>query len=318
MKSFSKLFLLILLGGPSTRVANACDACALFVAPAADQPGWTLAASEQFTRFGTVWNGSQRLPNPVDQYLDSSITQFAIGYTQGGVWRVQATLPYIHRSYLRPDHADIEHGAVSGIGDATLSGHIFAWRHNGEGQHFSLGLLGGIELPTGNADHLGDELNEDVHEHANFPESGVHGHDLALGSGSTDYLGGVDVAWEHGRWFAGGNLQYKWRRPGKFGYRIADEVSWEAGPGYRFLSSETDSFSAQILLSAEHKGFDTLAGETQTDTASSARYIGLRFSGQRGRHFLAESSIEVPVWRRTSDTMVVPDYRIRASITWRL
>src|SRR5689334_2413955 len=99
MKSFSRSLFVLILGGAATRFAFGCDACALLDAPPADHPGWTLAASEQFTRFGTVWSGSQRLPNPVDQYLDSSITQFALGYTRGGLWRVQATLPYIRRTY---------------------------------------------------------------------------------------------------------------------------------------------------------------------------------------------------------------------------
>jgi hypothetical protein len=264
---------------------------------------------------------SSRLPvtsrDGRSRYPNNSRVSAPRGAAQTGTWwRLQATVPYIRRSYLRPDHAQIERGTVSGVGDATLSGNFRVWQPMIGEHRFTVSLLAGLELPTGNADHLGDEIGHHFHHHAGFPDSGIHGHDLALGSGSTDYLGGVDANWEHGAWFARASLQYKLRRPGKFGYRLDD--AWEAGPGYRFVRTEAASFSAQALVSGEHKGFDTLGGTAQVDTGFSARYAGFRLAGERGRHLTAEGSVEIPIRLRTSETMVVPDYRVRAAVTWRL
>src|SRR3954471_8554692 len=110
MKSFSPFALSLAALGSLASVASACDSCALFIADGADRPGWTASVAYQFTRLGTVWSGDHKLGNPVDQYIDSSATQLTAGYTQGGPWSLQFTLPYLSRSYLRPEHALIESG----------------------------------------------------------------------------------------------------------------------------------------------------------------------------------------------------------------
>jgi hypothetical protein len=317
MHLFRKFILTAAFAGATLPAAHACDSCALYIAEGEGRPGFTASVAEQFTRYGTVWNGANKLPNPVDQFLDSSITQLTVSYATGGPWQLQATLPYIHRSFLRPEHALIERGTVSGIGDATLAARLTAWQHESDRQSVRLGLVAGVEFGTGNADHLGDELGHHFHHHADFPDSGVHGHDLALGSGSTDYVVGADVSWRRGRWFARGSLQDKLRRPGKFGYRMADEIAIEAGLGRFLVLTHERTFSVQALVSSDHKGLDTLGGEAQVDTGLSARYAGLRIAGTVADAWAADAALELPVRLRTTETMVVPDFRLRASATRR-
>ncbi len=317
MHSFSKLLVSLAALSGLTRAGLACDSCAIYLAEGTDRPGFTAVVAEQFTHYGTMWQGATELSNPVGQYLDSSITQLTAAYSQGGAWQVQFTLPYIHRSYLRPDHAEIERGTVNGIGDSTLAAHYRLWRKVTPTDTFDFGVVGGIEFGTGDATHLGDELGEEPHHHEEFPESGIHGHDLALGSGSTDYLLGADAEWQHGRFFVRGSLQYLLRRPGAFGYRLADETSWEIGPGGFVLLTHEHSLAIQAVFANQHKGLDTLGGEPQTDTGFSANYLGGRLTGTVGDRFSAEIAAEWPTRLRTSDTMIVPDYRIRAAATWR-
>jgi len=145
----------------------------------------------------------------------------------------------------------------------------------------------------------------------------VHGHDLALGSGSTDYLLGGDAQWTHGRLFLRGAIQYKLRTPGAFDYEMADETSWELGAGGHAILTHHHSLALQALLSEDHKGLDTLAGEPQEDTGISVRYAGVRVHGSIGQRFTADASWETPIRIRTSETMVVPDYRLRGAVTWR-
>jgi len=317
MKLFSPLALSAVVLGSLTR-AVACDSCALYIADGADRPGFTATVAPQFTHLGSVQNGNDELPNPVNQYLDSLNTQFVLGYSQGTRWHLQATLPYIVKTYLRPDHAEIETGRVSGIGDATLALQYLAWEHaSARGDEFTLNVLGGVKFATGDADHLGDEIGHHFHHHANFPDSGVHGHDLALGSGSTDYLFGGDAQWTHGRLFLRGSIQYKLRTPGAFDYEMADETSWEVGAGGHMVLTHEHSLAVQALLAEDHKGLDTLAGEPQADTGISVRYAGARLHGTIGQRFAADASAEWPIRIRTTETMVVPDYRLRGAVTWR-
>lgn len=317
MSSRSKILpaLALLLGLHATGFA--CDACALYIASGESRPGFSLTAVEQYTRLGTVWDGDTRQGNPVDQYLESSTTQFTLGYSRSPRWHLQVTLPYIHRSYRRPDHALIETGRESGWGDVTLATRYRLWHRESLAGSFTLGVMGGIKFATGDATHLGDEIGRHHHHHATFPDSGVHDHDLALGSGSTDYLLGSDAEWQRGRFFARGSLQYKLRRPGAFDYRLADEVSWEAGPGWHVLLTPEHSLDVQALFSAEHKGLDTLAGDTQVDTGFSARYLGVRVAATWSDRLTAEASVEKPIRIRTSELQVVPDYRLRTAVTWR-
>ncbi|MES1194977.1 MAG: hypothetical protein ABUL65_03720, partial [Opitutus sp.] len=77
------------------------------------------------------------------------------------------------------------------------------------------------------------------------------------------------------------------------------------------------SLAAQALFSTDHRGLDSLAGVAQTDTGMSVRYLGGRIAGTLGSRFAADVSVELPVRIRTTDIMVVPDYRIRAAANWR-
>lgn len=307
----------VLLAG-LTRAAVACDSCALYIADGADRPGCTATVAPQFTHLGSVQDGADELPNPVHQYLDSRNTQFVLGYSPGGSWHLQFTLPYLVKTYLRPDHALIETGRVSGLGDATLAAQYRLWQRTAAtGDALALDVLGGVKFATGDASHLGDEIGHTHHHHANFPDSGVHGHDLALGSGSTDSVLGADGSWTHGRLLLRGAIQIKLRRPGEFDYRMADETSWELGLGAHVLLTHGHSLAVQALLAAEHKGLDTLAGEPQVDTGISVRYAGLRLHGSVGQRFAADATVELPVRIRTSEVMIVPDYRLRGAVTWR-
>jgi len=318
LKNIRFLSLAALLGAGFSSAAIACDSCALYLADGADRPGFSLAVAHQFTRLGSVWQGDRQRGNPVDQYLDSSITQWTLGWSRGGPWHVQLTVPYISRSYVRPEHAEIERGRVRGLGDATLAARWQVARHvTSRGDTLEFNVLGDVEFGTGDADRLGDEVGHHFHHHTGFPDSGIHGHDLALGSGSTDGLLGADARWQRGRGFVRGALQYKLRRPGAFDYRMADETSWETGLGYHAVLTHAHSLALQALFSAEHKGLDSLAGERQVDTGISTRYVGVRASGTIGQRFSAEAGLEIPVRIRTSELMVVPDYRVRVAAAWR-
>lgn len=314
MKFSTQLLLSALAFTGLTRAAFACESCALYLARHTDRPGFSLTTAHQFTRLGSLWEGDHRLGNPIDQFVDSQITQLTLGYTRGGNWQTQFTLPYISRSFFRPDHSRTEQGRERGVGDATLAGRYRIWSTvAANGDEFAVSVIGGVEFGTGDS----DRLKPASHVHHHFTPSGIHEHDLALGSGSTDWLVGVDASWRHGRFFAHASVQRKLNRPGAFAYRYADETSWElAGGGYVLLKHE-HSLMLQALFTADRRGLDSLAGAIQDDTGIRVRYLGARVIGTLGRRFEADAALELPVSIRTSDTMIVPDYRIRAAASWR-
>ena len=77
-------------------VALACDLCAVYnvqSAEGAQNVGFSLGIAHQFTRFGTVQEDGHKVPNPANEYLNSSILQLVGGYRFKEWVSVQASLP---------------------------------------------------------------------------------------------------------------------------------------------------------------------------------------------------------------------------------
>ena len=204
----------VLLGALATRVV-ACDLCAVYsAAESRGEIGKGLYAgvAEQFTHFGTLQEDGHKVPNEANQWLDSSITQLLLGYNFNERVGVQFNLPLIHRSFSRPEGFETDRDTESGLGDSLLLGHLQVLRNESQDGTFTWNLLAGVKLPTGSSDRIAEELDEV--EVPGAPESGIHGHDLALGSGSWDGLVGTSV---YGRWqraFATASVQYAIRSRG--------------------------------------------------------------------------------------------------------
>jgi hypothetical protein len=158
--------------------------------------------------------------------------------------------------------------------------------------------------------------------HANGPPSGVHGHDLTLGSGSVDGILGVQVfgSWE--RWFATASFQYLIRGTGAYDYRFANDLMFAAGPGAYLLTGDVlfgapYTLRAQVQLTGETKGNDTIDGEDLGDTGITALYLGPVFGFAWGLQLSADIGAELPVLQNTTQLQIVPDWRLRGGATWR-
>lgn len=321
--------------------APACDLCAVYTATEMTDRRFGLGVAQQFTRFATLQDGGEEVANPAHERIESSITQLY------GWWRMrpwlgaQLNLPVITKSFRRLTEDGIETGDESGVGDMTILASVDPYAYmNGEAMLRVSGLLA-VKLPTGSSDRLGEELEADdghpdptdnpwfprgaradgdgggaQHVPAEVP-SGVHGHDLALGSGSTDViLGGNGFAsWR--RFFATAGLQYAIRTEGRFGYQYANDLLWYAGPGYFALLHDDYSLGVQAVASGEAKGKDTLDGERLDDTAITSVYMGPALRGTWKDRLSFEVGLDLPLLQNNSALQIVPDYRIRGSLSLR-
>src|SRR5690349_8718645 len=104
---------LLLVGAASAR---ACDLCSVYNANAAQgsrNKGFFVSVAEQFTHFGTLQNEGHEVPNPTHQYLNSSVSQVAVGYAFNDWANVQFNLPIIYREFKRPEGFAIDRGTES-------------------------------------------------------------------------------------------------------------------------------------------------------------------------------------------------------------
>jgi hypothetical protein len=327
------------LSAAAAPAAFGCDLCAVYAALQAREssPGLYAGLFEQYADFGTLRLDGRKVANDDGQYLRSSISQVVAGYQVSRRWGVQVNLPLIDRSFRRPEGGAIERGSVSGLGDATLLAHYRVLERYVGDTTVAWSVLGGVKLPTGDSARLAEEAAEGDHGaevgaesgaavvaahgdegHADEGEaSGVHGHDLALGSGSLDGLAGSSVFVRWRRWFVDLQAQYALRRTGDYDYRYADDLTWSFAPGYFVLFDERRSLTLALAASGERKGEDRFGGERAADTAITAVYAGPALTYARGQRLYAELAFDLPLDQDNSALQLVPDRRLRAAFTWR-
>src|SRR5262249_15707114 len=126
--------------------------------------------------------------------------------------------------------------------------------------------------PTGSTDRLQEEFNEV--ENPVGPPSGIHGHDLTLGSGSYDGIIGTGIYTRWHRLFLSASVQYAIRSEGDFDYRFANDLTWSGGPGYYFVFTPRSTLGLQAIVSGEYKGKDTFRGQPAEDTGVTSVYLG--------------------------------------------
>lgn len=328
--------LLAVVGTPAA--ALACDMCAVYTATEAQvtKTGLRFGVAQQYTPLRNLQEGGTAVPNPDGEFIDSSIIQFVLGYVPTPRFGVQINVPYIYRGYRRATPTGGANGHVTGAGDLSLVGHAILY------EYLDIDLLGhflvygGLKLPTGSTALLAEELEPPVDPCAGIPPdfctarrvtprhggiggvpSGVHGHDLTLGSGSVDVIVGASTFWTYTRWFATLNAQYLMRTVGAYDYQFANELSVVGGPGAFLITDHRFTLGVQALVGCGTKGNDTLAGQSTGDTGLTALYLGPGIRVTSGQWLSAELAVDIPVIDNNSGLQVVPEYRIRSAIMLR-
>src|SRR5450755_3184775 len=204
------------------------------------------------------------------------------------------------RSFERPEGFAIDRGTVSGLGDVSLLGQFVLFRTTALGRKetvsdgkstaeitlepdipASVVLLAGVKAPTGDSSRLKEEFTEV--EILGAPESGIHGHDLALGTGSWDGIFGVQTSLRYKNFFLQGDAQFTLRSDGLHQYHYANDISWNGGPGYYFVRNRSTIVGLQCVISGEHKDVDRFRGDAAEDTGITAISVGPQLVASRGK-----------------------------------
>ncbi|MFL6531529.1 MAG: hypothetical protein ACJ8KX_13760 [Chthoniobacterales bacterium] len=293
-----------------------------------------FAVAEQFTHFGTLQLEGAEVPNPTGQYLDSSITQLVGGYNFTPRFALQINLPLIYRSFARPEGFELDRGTESGLGDISLLGKFVLFHKEAGGGRsvnfddpknprmqssepdftFSAILIGGVKFPTGNTSRIKEEFEEE--EIPGAPESGIHGHDLTLGTGSYDGILGAQTSLRYKSFFFEADTQFTLRGEGAHQYNFANDLSWSGGPGYYVMRKRDTIVGLQVICSGEHKDVDEFRGQPAEDTGITSVFLGPRVIASFGK-ISAELAAEFPVSIDNTALQAVPDYRIRGSFAIR-
>jgi hypothetical protein len=308
---------LVVLSSILVAGADACDFCSIaaVVDARSTRPGLVLGLSEQFTYFGTLRSGSDAVADPADQHMASSVTQATIGWQFQPSLGIQAIVPYVHRSFRRADGFAIDEGTEQGLGDIAVVATFTPLRWLGHEAAAVATILSGVKTPTGDDDRLAEEADEV--EVPGAPPSGVHGHDLALGTGSWDGVIGATGFARWRRWFVDGDLQYLARTEGGHDYRVGDDLTGSLAPGLFVVLRDDATVGLALRVSGEHKVEDTSAGERADDTAMDALYFGPLVTGTWQDRGSADAGIEWPLYQHVTGVQSTPDWRARVAVTAR-
>src|SRR5690606_24318449 len=103
-------------------------------------------------------------------------------------------------------------------------------------------------------------LHHAGHTHEGGVRSAVHGHDIALGSGSFDGIFGTNIWGRYRRATLAASVQYLLRSEGSFDYRYGNDLLWSVSPGYYLILEDPHSVSLRLTASGETKGKDVVRG----------------------------------------------------------
>jgi len=301
----------------SATAVPACDSCGIYAcAPSLDaQPGWSFGLHTRYTRFDRLQLDGESVPDPGNSSVDSWITDVVVGYQTRSRWALQLHAPLVYRAFARPVGEVRQTGTVSGLGDTSLMV-LYRAAEGGSGKGmFRLTLGAGVKFPTGDSSRIAEELSEGEET---GPPSGVHGHDLALGSGSVDGLFGAYADYRRGRWLSSGEVQFAWRGVGSYGYRYADDLTFGAGLGRALLEDARRTLLLQLRLSGETKGKDRMGEAVMEDTGHTELYAGPALTLRTGKRFQADVSLELPVLSHNTALQTVPSLRARLGLAWKL
>jgi hypothetical protein len=339
------LYLLLLFSLTATGLTSrACDLCGCYTPQLEAMPemqsvtstswaaGWYTAVGEQFTRFGTVQVDGREVSNPTGQYENSSITQIVAGYGINDRFALQLNIPLIYREFKRPEGFAIDRGTESGLGDVSLLLKTVAFHYSSPPRRtfevggknpiaiepeadftFSAILLTGLKFPTGDSSRIKEEFHEiDI---PGAPPSGIHGHDLTLGTGSYDGIFGEQTSLRYKNIFLEMNVQFTLRGDGVHQYHFANDLGWSGGPGYYFVRKRDTIIGLQFAVTGEYKDVDRFRGKPAEDTGITSVFLGPRIVASRGR-WSAEIAAELPVSIDNTALQVVPDYRLRGGLSF--
>jgi hypothetical protein len=302
----------------------ACDFCSCDL-PAMDiktGTGLSFRVSEQFTHFGTLQQDNRVIANPAGEFMDSSVTQLIIGYDFAHALGVQLNVPLVYRSFQRWHNGMIERGSVSGVGDVSFLLHWTPMHLVRSDLLVAARIYAGLSLPTGDSSRVLEEAAEgggadgDGGEAAALP-SGIHGHDLALGTGSVSGIFGFETRVQWKRVFVTAGIEGVARTNGAHFYRYADEIGFHGALGAFLVDGEDFDLSLAAQCTGTSKGQDVFMGQTATDTSGTVVYLGPQVAATWAKRYHAEVSVLFPVLNENSGVQAVPDLRVTAAFGFR-
>lgn len=201
-------------------------------------------------------------------------------------WEIGVELPYISERESRAES--------DGIGDLILGTKYQLWRRDLPGAQYKAGGFVKVKLPTA------DENT-----------------DPRLGSGATDYIGGLAAGYESRRWYWFASGVYRVNTEGDGGLEPGDRQSLNLVGGIRpVLSEYTEPDTVLMLeLNWEHDDRDSLNGRSLADTGGSTLFAS-PVVWWTYRQVAVRGGVQIPVAEELNGDQPGLDYRAAVELVY--
>ena len=284
-----------------------------------------FSISEQYTAFDRAKDLPDNSIRNGELVRGYSTTQLGLAYDLLESLGLQLTIPLIIRRYdkIRNFRAATEHD--SGFGDISLSGYYTFYNYNDGERAVRAGVSAGVKFPTGDTGVLRDidstqsapgSAQDLLFKHHTSGVS-ASGRALTFGTGSYDYILGLNNLLRHQRLLFFSYLQYTLRTEGDFNYEFADDLTFSSGPGYFIFLEHDRSIALRLALSGEFKGKDELNNRSVEGSQVSNLYLGPEILFLINAKISGEAGLDFRVSSEDSGAQVVPHTRIRFGLSYR-
>jgi len=201
-------------------------------------------------------------------------------------WEIGAELPYVSK---REDRQDAD-----GAGDLILGTKYQFWSRDLPGAQYKAGGFVKVKLPT---------ADEDA--------------EPRLGSGSTDFIGGLATGYEGRRWYWFASSTYRVNTEGDGGLERGDRQSLNLVGGVRPVLSEYLEPDTVLMLELnwEHDDRDSLNGRSLADTGGS-RLFASPVLWWTYRQVAVRGGVQIPVGEDLNGDQPDPDYRAALELVY--
>ena len=210
--------------------------------------------------------------------------EFEYGLTAD--WTAEVELPFVAK--------DLNDNGSSGLGDVVLRSRYRFLRLDTPGVQRSAAVLGQVKLPTGDDD--------------SSPR---------LGSGSTDFLGGLLYGHESRRWYYNLAARYRLNGEGGGGLEKGNRQFLDIAGGVRpVLTGYLEPDAVVFLeLNWENAGRDDLNGADVADTGGWELFLSPGIFATY-RNVALRAGVQIPIAHGLNGTQPESDYRFKVEIKY--
>ncbi|MBI3753733.1 MAG: transporter [Deltaproteobacteria bacterium] len=324
MKKYLSIFLLATFFIVSlTGLSFSCDYCMLSqgLSPLQTTTGIGLRVDERYTTLNKMFKGTSEVDNPGNEetHLTTQITGF---YAINPDLTALVIVPYVQRTMKEWDDVEMTFmkGKASGLGDIVLMGrYTFYRRHELDSTTIVAGQVG-VKLPTG-ATNAKDDMGMYMDAH------------MQPGTGSYDYLLGLNLSHAIGRFTIATNLLYSINNEGKKGktgmdtgdekHQFGNMFSYDATGIYRIYPATPPGPTVSLALgvAGEWRDKEKIDGVTQDGSEGHVIYLNTGLLFIPHPQWIVELNYrpaiyhDLPANPTTGETQMGEDYKATLSVS---